>query len=188
MGGVILFHCSSRSAHGYQPVFSSFAAGLSPSRDQRCCVSRCPNCCKSIVVAWRGSGAGSAEYPATHPAGSDQSMESGTVASKPCASCSSPVALGALPGATSVRHPVVTNGQANVPVRDTMGKITAHRAWTTIASALYNAPEGLNTGELGQWLGHKDIRSTQYCAKLHPARLANRLPGQTRIRGSFKFW
>ena len=49
-----------------------------------------------------------------------------------------------------------------------MGKITAHRAWTTIASALYNAPEGLNTAELGQWLGHKDIRSTQYCAKLHP--------------------
>jgi len=53
-----------------------------------------------------------------------------------------------------------------------MGKITAHRARTTIASALYNAPEGLSIGELGQWLGHKDIRSTQYYAKLHPTRLA----------------
>ena len=29
-------------------------------------------------------------------------------------------------------------------------------------------------------MAHKDIRSTQYCAKLHPARLANRLQGQTR--------
>jgi hypothetical protein len=54
-----------------------------------------------------------------------------------------------------------------------MGKITAHRARATIASALYNAPpEGLGIGELGQWLGHKDIRSTQYYAKLHPTRLA----------------
>jgi hypothetical protein len=53
-----------------------------------------------------------------------------------------------------------------------MGKITAHRARTTIASALYNAPEGLGIGELGQWLGHKDLRSTQYYAKLHPTRLA----------------
>ncbi len=62
--------------------------------------------------------------------------------------------------------------KANIPLRDAMGKITAHRARTTIASALYNAPEGLSIGELGQWLGHKDIRSTQYYAKLHPTRLA----------------
>ena len=45
-----------------------------------------------------------------------------------------------------------------IPLRDAMGKITAHRARATIASALYNAPEGLDIGELGQWLGHKDIR------------------------------
>jgi integrase len=62
--------------------------------------------------------------------------------------------------------------KANIPLRDAMGKITAHRARATIASALYNAPEGLSIGELGQWLGHKDIRSTQYYAKLHPTRLA----------------
>ena len=62
--------------------------------------------------------------------------------------------------------------KANIPLRDAMGKITAHRARATIASALYNAPEGLGIAELGQWLGHKDIRSTQYYAKLHPTRLA----------------
>jgi hypothetical protein len=45
-------------------------------------------------------------------------------------------------------------------------------ARATIASALYNVPEGLGIGELGQWLGHKDVRSTQYYAKLHPTRLA----------------
>ncbi len=32
----------------------------------------------------------------------------------------------------------------------------------TMASALYNAPEGLTIGELGEWLGHKDLRSTQH--------------------------
>jgi len=62
--------------------------------------------------------------------------------------------------------------KANIPLRDAVGKITAHRARATIASALYNAPEGLGIGELGQWLGHKDLRSTQYYAKLHPTRLA----------------
>jgi hypothetical protein len=62
--------------------------------------------------------------------------------------------------------------KANIPLRDAMSKITAHRARATIASALYNAPEGLGIGELGQWLGHKDMRSTQYYAKLHPTRLA----------------
>jgi len=55
---------------------------------------------------------------------------------------------------------------------DTVGKITAHRARSTIATALYNAPQGLSIGELGQWLGHKDVRSTQHYAKLHPTRLA----------------
>ena len=62
--------------------------------------------------------------------------------------------------------------KANIPMEDAIGRITAHRARSTIASALYNAPEGLTIGELGQWLGHKDFRSTQHYAKLHPTRLA----------------
>jgi hypothetical protein len=41
-----------------------------------------------------------------------------------------------------------------------------------MASALYNAPEGLTIGELGEWLGHKDLRSTQHYAKIQPTRLA----------------
>ena len=62
--------------------------------------------------------------------------------------------------------------KANIALQDARGKITVHRARATIASALYNAPEGLGISELGQWLCHKDIRSTQYYAKLHPTRLA----------------
>jgi integrase len=62
--------------------------------------------------------------------------------------------------------------KANIPLEDSIGRITAHRARSTIASALYNAPEGLTIGELGQWLGHKDFRSTQHYAKLNPTRLA----------------
>ncbi len=41
-----------------------------------------------------------------------------------------------------------------------------------MASALYNAPEGLTIGELGEWLGHKDLRSTQHYARIQPTRLA----------------
>jgi len=62
--------------------------------------------------------------------------------------------------------------KANIPELDTRGKITSHRARATIASALYNAPDGLAIGELGEWLGHKDLRSTQHYAKMHPTRLA----------------
>ena len=62
--------------------------------------------------------------------------------------------------------------KANVPELDTRGNITAHRARATMASALYNAPEGLTIGELGEWLGHKDLRSTQHYAKIQPTRLA----------------
>jgi integrase len=62
--------------------------------------------------------------------------------------------------------------KANVPELDTRGNITAHRARATMASALYNAPDGLTIGELGEWLGHKDLRSTQHYAKIQPTRLA----------------
>lgn len=62
--------------------------------------------------------------------------------------------------------------KANIPELDARGKITAHRARATLATALYNAPEGLSIGELGEWLGHKDLRSTQHYAKLQPTRLA----------------
>ena len=41
-----------------------------------------------------------------------------------------------------------------------------------MASALYNAPDGLTISELGEWLGHKDLRSTQHYAKIQPTRLA----------------
>jgi len=51
--------------------------------------------------------------------------------------------------------------KANIPLQDAIGKIAGHRARTTIATALYNAPEGLSIDELAQWLGHKDVRSTQ---------------------------
>ncbi|PYX55176.1 MAG: hypothetical protein DMG76_18990 [Acidobacteria bacterium] len=62
--------------------------------------------------------------------------------------------------------------KANVPELDTRCNITAHRARATMASALYNAPDGLTISELGEWLGHKDLRSTQHYAKIQPTRLA----------------
>lgn len=61
--------------------------------------------------------------------------------------------------------------KAGVPPLDARGRITAHRARATLASALYNAPDGLTLDELGTWLGHKDLRATQHYARLHPTRL-----------------
>jgi len=59
--------------------------------------------------------------------------------------------------------------KAGVPTADARGDITSHRARSTIASQLYNAREPLSLFELQEWLGHRDISSTQQCqAQSHP--------------------
>jgi hypothetical protein len=44
--------------------------------------------------------------------------------------------------------------KAGVPIEDARGKITSHRARSTIASQLYNAKEPMSLFELQGWLGH----------------------------------
>lgn len=63
--------------------------------------------------------------------------------------------------------------KAGIPQTDERGAITSHRARATIATLLYNAPEGLTIWELMQWLGHKDPKSTQHYARVNPTRLAS---------------
>ncbi len=43
---------------------------------------------------------------------------------------------------------------AGIPRTDERGTITSHRARATLATLLYNAPEGLSLFELMHWLGH----------------------------------
>ncbi len=62
--------------------------------------------------------------------------------------------------------------KAGVPCEDERGTITSHRARSTIATLLYNAPEGLSIFELMQWLGHKTPRTTQQYARVTPTKLA----------------
>jgi integrase len=62
--------------------------------------------------------------------------------------------------------------KAGVPEEDERGSITSHRARATIATLLYNAPEGLSIWELMQWLGHKDPKTTQHYARVKPTKLA----------------
>jgi hypothetical protein len=62
--------------------------------------------------------------------------------------------------------------KAGVPDRDARGRITSHRARSTIASQLYNAKEPLSLFELQEWLGHASPESTQYYAKITPTKLA----------------
>jgi integrase len=62
--------------------------------------------------------------------------------------------------------------KAGVPDADVRGKITSHRARSTIASQLYNAKEPMTLFELQAWLGHRTPASTQHYAKITPNTLA----------------
>lgn len=62
--------------------------------------------------------------------------------------------------------------KAGVPEEDTRGRITSHRARSTIATQLVNAEDPMSLFELQQWLGHKHPSSTLYYAKITPTRLA----------------
>src|SRR5215472_6446429 len=62
--------------------------------------------------------------------------------------------------------------KAGVPLEDARGKITSHRARSTIASQLFNAKEPMSLFELQRWLGHKWANSTQHYLDITPTKLA----------------
>ncbi len=61
--------------------------------------------------------------------------------------------------------------KAGVPTSDVRGRITSHRARSTIASQLYNAKEPMTLFELQAWLGHRSPNTTQHYAKITPITL-----------------
>ena len=61
--------------------------------------------------------------------------------------------------------------KAGVPQHDLRGKITGHRARSTIATQLFNAKEPMSLYELQEWLGHRMLSSTQRYAKITPTKL-----------------
>lgn len=67
-----------------------------------------------------------------------------------------------------------------VPDRDHLGRITSHRARTTLASLLLNAPDGMSLTELASWLGHVSLSSTAYYAAITPLRQAHALARASR--------
>jgi hypothetical protein len=62
--------------------------------------------------------------------------------------------------------------KANVPAADARGRLTSHRARSTIATQLFNAREPMTLFELQDWLGHRSPTATQQYAKITPTRLA----------------
>ncbi|MDO7887603.1 tyrosine-type recombinase/integrase [Hymenobacter cheonanensis] len=62
--------------------------------------------------------------------------------------------------------------KAGVPESDTRGRISSHRARATIASQLYNAPEGMTLFELQKWLCHSSPSATQHYTKISPTKMA----------------
>jgi len=65
--------------------------------------------------------------------------------------------------------------KAGIPEQDSRGQITSHRARATIASMLYNAREPLSIFELKEFLGHKQLSSTQSYLLVDPTKLASKV-------------
>lgn len=62
--------------------------------------------------------------------------------------------------------------KAGVPNKDAIGKITSHRARSTIATQLSTAKDPMTLFELKEWLGHTNVASTINYAKVTPTKLA----------------
>lgn len=65
--------------------------------------------------------------------------------------------------------------KGGIPLEDSRGRITSHRARATIASQLYNAKDPLSIFELKEYLGHKQLSSTQSYVAVDPTKLANQV-------------
>jgi len=61
--------------------------------------------------------------------------------------------------------------KAGVPQSDIRGRITSHRARSTIATQPFNAKEPMSLFGLQEWLGHRLPSSTQRYAKITPTKL-----------------
>lgn len=61
--------------------------------------------------------------------------------------------------------------KAGIPESDSRGALTSHRARSTIATQLLNAPEPLSIADLKEWLGHKHFSSTRHYAAILQRRL-----------------
>jgi integrase len=62
--------------------------------------------------------------------------------------------------------------KAGVPPADARGRITSHRARSTIATQLYNAKEPMTLFELQAWLGHRSPETTQRYTRITPTTLS----------------
>lgn len=62
--------------------------------------------------------------------------------------------------------------KAEVPVADTKGKITSHRARATISNALVTGENAMTLLQLKTWLGHSSIQSTLHYVKPSPTHIA----------------
>ena len=61
--------------------------------------------------------------------------------------------------------------KAGLPPEDSRGKITSHRARATMATLLYSHESGMGSVEVMNWLGHKNLSSTQYYLEITPTKL-----------------
>jgi integrase len=72
--------------------------------------------------------------------------------------------------------------KADVPAADARGRITSHRARSTIASQLYNAKVPMTLFELQAWLGHRSPDATRHYAKSQELHQAGEKPQVSRSK------
>jgi hypothetical protein len=78
--------------------------------------------------------------------------------------------------------------RAGVPEADARGKLTSHRARSTIASTLGNAKEPMTLVELQQRLGHRWPSSTQHYFQILPTKLGRAYADATIFGGTSAPW
>lgn len=64
--------------------------------------------------------------------------------------------------------------KAGVPTADSKGNITSHRARSTMATMLANAPHPMTPFELRDWLGHSSVNTTAFYVGQRPRKLAQK--------------
>jgi len=62
--------------------------------------------------------------------------------------------------------------KAGVPIEDSRGRITSHRARASALTALASVPQGMSILELMQWSGHSSPTSTMHYIRIRPTKLA----------------
>ena len=77
--------------------------------------------------------------------------------------------------------------KVGLPASDSRGKITSHRARSTLATKLYSPTSGMAALEVMRWLGHTDTATGRYYVDLTPIRLMTAFHRSVKLSENLRF-